>query len=446
MKSIAKLAALLALCSGSAVADSPGDYASHWPIELTGEGPWYRLEVPMALHLAARYGDLRDLRVFNGAGQALAYALTPGQAQSQALQQHAVKWFPLHAAPGEGTSTPNLRVQRSSTGTLIELLDEASEQPAAAQLRGWVLDASAIEEELVQLQLNWVGAEDGFQRFSIEASDDLQHWQAWGSGQLARLSFADERIEQRQVELPGHRARYLRLLWQSPQQAPQLTDVQLSSRSGEQAAAPLVWSQPLVASAGPAGQYQWQLPLALPIERLRLALEQENSLAPIRVSGRADNQGAWRSLTSGLLYRLTENGQEIRQDELQLPGWPVRQLRLQLDARGGGLGSETPSLQVAVRASQLVFLLRGEPPYRLALGRNGAQSAALPLGTLIPGYQPQRLAQLGQAKVELQAEALAVVQGDAATLDWKRWGLWAVLLAGVGLLALMALSLLRRPQ
>jgi hypothetical protein len=446
MKNMAKAAALAALFSGVVVADSPGDYASHWPLELSGEGPWYRLEVPMALHLAARYGDLRDLRVFNGAGQALAYALTPGQAQSQALQQHGVKWFPLHAAPGESAAMPNLRVQRSTSGTLIELLDESSEPPATAQLRGWVLDASAIEDELVQLQLNWVGAEDGFQRFSIEASDDLQHWQPWGSGQLARLSFADERIEQRQVALPGREARYLRLLWQSPQQAPQLTEAQLASRTSEQAQAPLVWSEPLTASAAPDGHYQWQFPLALPIERLRLALEQENSLAPLRVSGRADNQGAWRSLASGLLYRLTENGQEMRQDELQLPGWPVRQLRLQLDARGGGLGSEAPSLQMAVRASQLVFLLRGEPPYHLALGRNGAQSAALPLGTLIPGYQPQRLAQLGLASVELQAEALATAQADAAGLDWKRWGLWAVLLAGVGVLALMALSLLRRPQ
>ena len=447
MKSIIQATLLMAfVLSPAMAAERLDDYASQWPIELSGEGPWYRLEVPMALHFAARYGDLRDLRVFNGAGQPLAYALTPGQAPSQdSLHQHQVRWFPVHAGAGEGLAVPNLRVQRSSSGTLIEVLDEASEQVPATRLRGWVLDASAIDDELVQLQLNWVGGEDGFQRFSIEASDDLQHWQAWGSGQLARLSFADERIEQRQVELPGRTARYLRLLWQSPQQAPQLTAVQLSSRRSEQAPAPLVWSQPLVASVSPDGQYQWQLPLALPIERLRLALEQENSLVPLRVSGRGDNQGAWRSLTSGLLYRLPENGQELRQDELQLPGWSVRQLRVQVDQRGGGLGSAAPSLQVAVRASQLVFLLRGEPPYRLAVGRTGAQSAALPLNTLIPGYQPQRLAQLGQARIELQAEVLQP-PGEVVAQDWKRWGLWAVLLAGVGLLALMALSLLRRSQ
>lgn len=422
------------------------DFAVQLPLALSGEGPWYRLEVPMALHFAARFGDLRDLRVFNAEGQALAYALVPGQSEAHDSQQEqAVKWFPLYVEQGDSSATPSLRVQRSTSGTLIELLDEADAAQKPAQLRGWVLDASAVEEQLVGLQLDWVGAQEGFQRFSIEASDDLQSWLPWGTGQLARLSFGSERIEQRQVELPGRKARYLRLLWQSPQQAPQLTAAVLHSQRSEQAPAPLVWSQALPASRSPDGEYQWQLPLALPLERLRVELSQANSLAPIRVAGRSEGKGAWRPLVQGLLYRLPENGAEIRQDELQLPGWPVQQLRLQVDPRGGGLGTEPPTLQVAVRASQLVFLQRGSAPYRLALGRAGAQSAALPLNTLIPGYQPQRLQQLGRAELLTEA-ALTPPQPDAAAgSDWKRWGLWAVLLLGVGMLGWMAISLLRRP-
>lgn len=422
------------------------DFAVQLPLALSGEGPWYRLEVPMALHFAARFGDLRDLRVFNAEGQALAYALVPGQSEAHDSQQEqAVKWFPLYVEQGDSSATPSLRVQRSTSGTLIELLDEADAAQKPAQLRGWVLDASAVEEQLVGLQLDWVGAQEGFQRFSIEASDDLQNWLPWGTGQLARLSFGSERIEQRQVELPGRQARYLRLLWQSPQQAPQLTAAILHSQRSEQAPAPLVWSQPLSASRSPDGEYQWQLPLALPLERLKVELSQANSLAPIRVSGRNEAKGAWRPLAQGLLYRLPENGAEIRQDELQLPGWPVQQLRLQVDPRGGGLGTEPPTLQVAVRASQLVFLQRGSAPYRLALGRAGAQSAALPLNTLIPGYQPQRLQQLGRAELLAEAALTPSQPNAAADGDWKRWGLWAVLLLGVGMLGWMAISLLRRP-
>ena len=72
------------------------DYATQVPLALEGEGPWYRLELPLALQRAARNADLRDLRVLNAEGEELAYALTLGSAQSEEKRQEAaVKWFPL---------------------------------------------------------------------------------------------------------------------------------------------------------------------------------------------------------------------------------------------------------------------------------------------------------------------------------------------------------------
>ena len=182
----------------------------------------------------------------------------------------------------------------------------------------------------------------------------------------------------------------------------------------------------------------------MPLERLRVELEQSNTLAPLRFEARSSDQGAWRQLVNGVLYRLPEAGREVVSDELTLPGWPLQQLRVQVDARGGGLGVDTPRLQVALRATQLVFLARGEPPYRLALGSSSAQSAALPLHTLIPGYQAERLVSLGRAELtEAFASALEPQAGSGQ--DWQRWGLWVVLLVGVVLLAAMAASVLRRP-
>lgn len=433
----------VSLSALSQASEKPHDYRHGAALQLAGEEPWYRLELPFAAHLAAGHGDLRDLRVFDSNGQMQAYALIPGRSESvQHEQEHGVNGFPLRGRV-DAQEMPALRVERSTTGTLIELRGEAPAE-SEQQLRGWLLDASAIDAPLVRLSLDWSGAEDGFQRFSIEASDDLQHWRSWGEGQVARLSFADERIDQRQVELPGQRARYLRLLWRSPAQAPQLQAVTLRSQRQAHQAAPLVWSEPMAAQANADGHYQWQLPLSLPLERLRVELEQSNTLAPLRFEARSSDQGAWRQLVNGVLYRLPEAGREVVNDELTLPGWPVRQLRMQVDARGGGLGVDVPRMQVAVRATQLVFLARGEPPYRLALGNPNAQSAALPLHTLIPGYQTERLANLGRA--ELAEPFAASVESQAgSSQDWQRWGLWAVLLVGVGLLAAMAASVLRRP-
>lgn len=442
----AVVAMSLALVAVVQAEERPQDYRQQMPLTLEGGGPWYRVELPMAVHYAAQHGDLRDLRIFNAQGQAQAYALLAGQRESRdEEQEHGVRWFPLHA-DAQQSGVPRLRVQRSTDGTLIELTDD---DPAAAQrqLRGWLLDASAIGAPLVRLNLSWSGGEEGFQRFSIEASDDLQHWRSWGEGQVARLSFGEERIDQRQVELPAQPARYLRLLWHSPQQAPQLDAVTLRSRRQSSSPAPLVWSEPMPAQAAGDGRYEWQLPQALPLERLRISLDEPNTLAPVWFEARSREQDPWRALTSGVLYRLPQDGREVRLDELALPGSPVRQLRLKVDARGGGLGQQPPTAAFAVRATQLVFLARGEPPYLLAVGRGDASSAALPISTLIPDYSAERLASLARAEVDVSAAQTAIANAPAApNADWKRWGLWAVLLLGVALLAVMAASLLRRPE
>ncbi|NMY41945.1 DUF3999 domain-containing protein [Pseudomonas sp. WS 5013] len=423
------------------------DYATQVPLTLEGEGPWYRLELPLSLQMAARHTDLRDLRVLNAEGEELAYALTLGTSQpAEQRQEAAVKWFPL-SGPADAQAVPAIRVQRSTSGTLVEV---APEQVASGEqiLRGWLLDASAFDQPLHRLQLDWSAEQEGFQRFSIEASDDLQHWQRWEDGQIARLSFADERVEQREVRLPGAKARYLRLLWQAPQQAPALLAARVVSLASQEQAPPLAWSAPLPASSSKSGEYTWELPLSLPLQKIRVELPAGNVLAPVSLAARGAGKLEWQPLTRGLLYRLPQDGQEALQNEIELWGAPVQQLRLRVDARGGGLGSQAPTIRVAVRGTQVVFLARGSAPYRLALGDAAAHSAALPLGTLIPGYEPKRLASLGRATAPEQVPAAVQQAADAAqsAADWKRVGLWGVLLAGVALLGGMAFSLLRQAK
>ncbi|MDF2396694.1 DUF3999 family protein [Pseudomonas sp. 3MA1] len=436
----------------SAVAqDKPGDFKSQVPLTLSGEGPWYRLELPLDVQLHASQTDLRDIRVFNAAGEPQAYALARQQAQTREQQSLTeVKWFPLYSSAQAGDSTPSVRVQSSANGTLVEVQPATQLEAGEEVLRGWLLDASGIKAPLQQLVLDWTSERDGFQRFSIEASDDLQHWQSWGDGQVARLSFADERIEQHEVALPGQSARYLRLLWNTPQSAPVLTSTQLQSSSTTSLASPLVWSQPLRGTAAKAGEYTWQLPMGLNVERVRIDLKEANTLAPATLYGRRESSLPWQTLNNGLLYRLTQNGQDVQQNELQVPGQTVQQLKLAVDERGGGLGAEAPTLAFAVRGTQLVFLARGAGPYTLALGNPSATAANLPLSTLIPDYSPQRLRELGQAKVEgatplPPATATSPAAAVAGGPDWKKIGLWAVLLLGVLALGGMAVSLLRKP-
>jgi hypothetical protein len=225
-----------------------------------------------------------------------------------------------------------------------------------------------------------------------------------------------------------------------------LTSAQLESTNPRTLPLPLVWSQPLAGSSVKAGEYIWQLPMGLNVQRLQVELNQPNSLAPVTLSGRRETSLPWQPLTNGLLYRLTQNGQDVVQNELQLSGQTVQQLKLTVDERGGGLGAEAPTVRYAVRSTQLVFLARGAGPYTLALGSATVKAASLPLSTLIPDYSAAKLATLGKATVD--GGAVVTPAATAPTvlgMNWKKIGLWAVLLLSVLFLGGMAFSLLRKP-
>lgn len=266
------------------------------------------------------------------------------------------------------------------------------------------------------------------------------------------MTFNGERIDVSEVKLPGRQARYLRLAWPAGATAADLHGARLQGSTRSTEPAPMIWSEPLAGRQAADGEYRWQLPLALPLQRVRVSLEQAPThlIVPVELSGRdlpektsSRRDAAWSTLARGVLYRLPVDGRTLQENELEAPGWPVRELRLNVDQRGTGLGTEAPSLSVGLPASELVFLVRGSPPYRLAFGKPGAQSAALPLGVLIPGYTESKRAILGSATLGEPLEVSMTAAAPAPGSDWKKTGLWAVLLLGVALLVVMAMSLLR---
>lgn len=432
----------------SAAPDALANYGVQMPLTVTGPGPWYRLELPTELRTAAAHPDVRDLRIFDANGQQLAHALAPA-AEQHLQREHTttVRTFPLFGDTATQSAPSGVRVRRDEGGTVVEVLPErAANTPEPT--RGWLLDASAVTDPLQRLTLAWQGGPDGFQRFSIEASDDLLTWRRWGEGQVARLAFEGEQMEQREVALPGQRARYLRLLWPAGQQAPQLTQATLTSATGTAVAPRLDWFAAPQPPVQADGSYQWTLPAALSLARLRVGLADGNVLVPVSVSGRLQPRDPWTPLARDVLSRLPVDGVPVLRDEIVLPGRSVRELQLRADTRAGAL-ADPPSLSWAVRALDVVFLARDAGPYVLAVHRPDAPAVDLPLATLMTGQSATSLERLDVATPAQPFDpatqrASTPTPAPSDTLDWKRIGLWAALLAGVGLLAAMAWSLVRK--
>jgi hypothetical protein len=485
---------------------------------------WYQVEIPISVQWQAAHADLRDVRVFNAEGESLPYALVQRAArQTRERREVAARLFPLYAdseaSLPEVAQDGGLRVRRSADGSVdIEVKPGVrpteTRAPAGKILRGWLLDVGTPDFVPELLRLKWADEQEGFFRFSIAASDDLEHWRDWGEGRIVQLGFDGQSITQREIHLPPRpAARYLRLLWQDAGQASALRGAQLSGAVSSVEPAPLTWSPLLTGEPIPGREREfiWQFPHGLPFERVSIAVDEANTLAPVILSGRtpappapvstpvsaenkplsaenkplaaeilrgerrvrdtfkrdrhhrrqpapvAPTEASWRTLASGVVYRLpasTGMGEQV-EEELNLPAISVSQLRLQIDPRSGGLGVQAPPrIKVAVRGRELTFLARGSAPYRLAYGRADAPAADLPLTTLIPSGTAQATAagQIGRAVVTAPAPASDPVVAPAPPLptenpdEGKNTGktvLWAVLLGGVALLVGMAVSLLR---
>jgi hypothetical protein len=106
------------------------------------------------------------------------------------------------------------------------------------------------------------------------------------------------------------------------------------------------------------------------------------------------------------------------------------------------------------RAPVVVFAAREAQGLQLAVGREKGAAAALPLSTLIPGYQSG-----AEFKLPLASEGALIPQTvatpglperlrDASPEDQRRWLLWVVLgaaVAGLGVLAMRLARDLKKP-
>ncbi|SFN13877.1 Protein of unknown function [Formivibrio citricus] len=433
-------------------AEAPQDFAWRVPLEVKAGAPYQRITLPMAAYIHASHTDLRDLRVFNSEGRPVPLAhVVPRGSNEKTTRSMPLRWFPLTAPQTAPGASLDVHVRQDAKGALLEVKSRAPAASGEQLRRGYVLDASAIEKRqaITALTLDWRDGQ-GFQLLDVEASDNLQDWRRVRSGvQLARLDYNGERIERRRIEIGGLPGRYLRLLWREPARAPELTSAEIEETVAQWRAPERVWTGALTPLRSPLnlhqGEYHYRLPQTLPVTRLRLTLPQGNVLLPLEILSPDQDRRHWSRLARCVAYRITEQGREWLQDEITLPGYPLREFIVRFDRRSSQ-GMSAPVLEAGIEAGQVVFLAEGKAPYTLAVGNAHAAGRALPLGTLAPGLDTPGGPKLADAQVLVgqAASGVAAAQAETGPADWKRIALWAVLVVGVLAMILMAWQLVRQ--
>lgn len=449
-------------CAGVIAAERPGDFAYGIAIDVSGNEALYEVTLPAAVYLGVVRPDLGDLRAFNGAGEVLPHAFRPHTTtRPDAPATVPLTLFPLKAQTGTGVDGLSIRVRRTAGGaTSVQVTSAAARKGADKQTVGYLVDLTALERPLRAIELDWQTPAEGFAgKLRVDGSDDLGAWRTLvGQAPLVNLEVAGQHLQQKRIELPQQKVKYLRLSW-APQ-GPGFQPPELASVRGEPVekavAVPREWAAVEPRKGEKSGEYVFDLRGHFPIDRVRVQLPEPNTVAQVELLARTRPDQPWRPITRGVTYRLRQGEGEITSPDLDVTVTTERFWLLRVDQRGGGVGATAPKLETGWVPHRLVFAARGVPPYQLAYGNRKANPAAHRIETLIPGYRDDAGPQISAAKAGAPrivnvstAQALEQTELGGETrrreaIDWKRWGLWGALIAGVLILGAMAWRLARQ--
>jgi hypothetical protein len=389
---------------------------------------------------------LRDLRVFNGAGEVVPYAFRPVERTMEKPAPVALAIFPLRGPRDARSEDLDLSFDKSGGKVSVRLSSRQAKAGPQALL-GYLIDASVLKTPLNGIEMDWGrAAADRLVSARLEAGDDLKHWTILAAdAPLGALAHAGRRLERKAIEYRSLKAKYLRLMWTDPAQAIELTAI--AGLSPEQHAQPERSWKEVVATldAGKPDEYLADLGGRFPVDRLALRLPQENTIVPIQFLSRGKPEDKWMPVTRAVVYRLKQNGRELVSPDIAVGVNSHRYWMLRVDPAAGGIGSGSLIVRVGWTPREIVFTARGSGPFRMAYGNSKAQAGSLGIETLVPGWRTDQEPQMSVASTG-PAQKFAGESAARQRIDVKKWGLWAALFAGVAVLAWMAWRLSKQMQ
>lgn len=442
--------ALLALLLAAGVAPaqeslpSRQDYA--WGFELvTGDGPeYFAAPLPAEVYRSVTDPLLRDLGVFNADDLPVPRMVLPPPTVEARESRVALGLVPLQGAPEQQSEQLRLIMRQADRDITLEL--DPAQIPGQGALAAYIIDARDRDPPLLGLQLDWGEQDGGFiGQVTVEDSEDLGRWRHLGNATIADLTHAETRIRQARVDFARPPADFLRLTWQNLPD-----DWRLDGATGIQHAAGEAPDRDWLMLAGSREDaseraYRYDAGGFPPVDRVRVRLEGANVVLRGRLQHRASPDDAWGSAGRGLFYRLTRDGVTLESPPLELAGLRSREWRLLVDT---GVVTAAPRLELGWRPDRLLFVAQGPGPYQLAAGRAGDATDDFPqqrlLGDAGVFEMLRAAADPGSAQVGARFEVGGQGQLERQReFSWRVALLWAGLVAAVGVVLWLAVSIQR---
>ena len=464
---LAGTVAATALAAAPASPDRPQDY--RWSIALTpqsGAG-LSRMSVPTDVYLHARSGSLADVRLFDGAGKPLAYALTaPPELSRTQHDTLPVRIFPVSGVPSEQQDLNGFDIRTGADGRLLSVSAHGGASgKTGTSLQALILDAGppAKDSRIGALRFTLPPGTDNYHaQVLLEVSDDLKQWDAIATTTLNWLRNSDtQTLANDRIDFAPRAFRYARLSWQYGEPIT-FSNIAAQQVSVTAIAAPRA-SIVLQGTPGKSGgERLFATPIAIPADSIGLQLAHGNTVMPVtlgvyhpaseaprhrlrlRPQARKTQAAYFEPLLNTTFYRISVDGKERVSGDLAMPLVQTAQWVLRPQTGSAAAVDGASTLRLGWTPASLVFLASGKGPYQLVFGKDGASPAALPLSQVAPGFKTEELLALpiATAGPALALGRDAPIEKTADGKGLRLAALWAALLLGVAVLGFFAWRLL----
>lgn len=443
MKTCSLIAGLL--LGGSVAAATPGDYASRWTLS-TDKQDAYAVVLDEGIYKQATRADLLDLAAFNADGQELAFGPLPAAWSAPVRKWHDATWFALPAQPANpGNGDLQLHVMRGADGSLAldSTLTATSGSAPKAGTQDLLIDVRAKDQLLESLSFDFGDNVPDFSTdVEVEASDNLKDWHSVATNApLASFRQHGAYLLRRTVEFPAQSMTYLRVHAAAP--LPVSAVHQLQREPGIEPARASMEAQFLRRDGN---AFVYRLPARVDVERLSIALADDNAVTTFAVRARDEGETDWRGMGDYTAFRLRGAGILLDAEPMAVDEGRWQEWRI--EAESGATIAKTPRLRFDYRPETWVVLTSGRAPYEIVAGSKRAHRGEFPLDALVgqlrthygQQWQPPTI---GHGPMQASAGEAALHGWDAQ--EGRTWLLWGVLGLGAVAVGAMVIGALRSP-
>ena len=437
MRCVRLLGAALVVAAVSVQA-APSDFARGSVLVPADSAAVQHVLLPADVYQWVMRDDLGDLRVFDGAGEEVAYALKRPARAIEHTPWRVLPMFELPKPDEVGGDPAGVNIELADGGAVVAVHGVRIQSSPGQR---YLLDVSGYEEPLVELKFDWSGGADVVVHVQVEAADDLNDWRVLvASATLAELTAGSEQVRLDRVALPRPtRADYLRV---TPVDGADFALLGVEVRSRETRAPDRRWHV-LQGHAVDDG-LEFDAGGRFPIDRVAVELDRDSYLIEVDLYSRADQDHPWRERGRRTFYRVATDGAAASSDPLKFASPYHRYWRVEML---GDPPDATPQLNVGWAPDRLIFATQGQGPYTLAYGRADTPGRQWPMRDLLHRLDPdQVIDDLPMARLAAP-ETLggpARLEPAPEPVDWQTVMLWAVLVAGVLVIGTLAIRLLRQ--